>query len=232
MGCARARVLSDHFERVTLIERDELPEGAAHRKGVPQSRHPHGLLDRGRRELSALFPGLDDSLHERGGLDMDAGLELATLNPDGWAKRRRTGHQMLFASRLLIESVIRDRVKKNPRIEFVEGTEVTALLFAPGDTSRVTGVETRKSQLITRSSRIEADLVVDCSGRSSRASEWLTRRWLSPNRGRGRRRAGRLQHLLVPGAARRSATLQLVVEGNFPRIPRPSRLARKTTMSR
>lgn len=129
-GMCAVRVLSDHFERVTLIERDELPEGAAHRKGVPQSRHPHGLLDRGRRELSALFPGLDDSLHERGGLDMDAGLELATLNPEGWAKRRRTGHQMLFASRLLIESVIRDRIKKNPRIHLVEGTEVTTLLFA------------------------------------------------------------------------------------------------------
>jgi len=170
--CA-ARVLSDHFERVTLIERDDLPEGAAHRKGVPQSRHPHGLLDRGRSELNALFPGLDASLHERGGLDMDTALELATLNPDGWAARRRTGHQMLFASRLLIESVIRDRIRKNPRITIVEGTEVTALVSAPGDTSRVTGVETRK--VGDRSmSRIEADLVVDCSGRSSRASEWLT----------------------------------------------------------
>ena len=141
--CA-ARVLSDHFERVTLIERDELPEGAAHRKGVPQSRHPHGLLDRGRRELSALFPGLDESLRQRGGLDMDAGLELATLNPEGWATRRHTGHQMLFASRLLIESVIRDRVKKNSRVRFIEGTEVTALLFPPGDTPRVTGVEARR----------------------------------------------------------------------------------------
>jgi len=172
-GMCVARVLSDHFERVTLVERDELPEGAAHRKGVPQSRHPHGLLDRGRRELSALFPGLDDSLHERGGLDLDAGLELATLNPEGWAPRRRTGHQMLFASRLLIESVIRDRVKKNPRVKFVEGTEVTALLFTPGDTPRVTGAEARK--VSDRSvSRLEADLVVDCSGRSSRASEWLT----------------------------------------------------------
>jgi 2-polyprenyl-6-methoxyphenol hydroxylase-like FAD-dependent oxidoreductase len=172
-GMCAARVLSDHFERVTLIERDDLPEGAAHRKGVPQSRHPHGLLDRGRRELSALFPGLDDSLRERGGLDMDAGLELATLNPDGWAKRRRTGHQMLFASRLLIESVIRDRVKKDPRITFVEGTEVTALLFNPGETSRVTGVEARKIS-DNSANRIEADLVVDCSGRSSRAAEWLT----------------------------------------------------------
>jgi 2-polyprenyl-6-methoxyphenol hydroxylase-like FAD-dependent oxidoreductase len=171
-GMCAARVLSDRFERVTLIERDELPEGAAHRKGVPQSRHPHGLLDRGRRELSALFPGLDDSLHERGGLDMDTGLELATLNPDGWATRRPTGHQMLFASRLLIESVIRDRIKKNPRIQVIEGTQVTALLFPEHDASRVSGVETRKID-DAATSRIDADLVVDCSGRSSRASEWL-----------------------------------------------------------
>src|ERR1700678_2878291 len=171
-GMCAARVLSDHFERVTLIERDELPEGAAHRKGVPQSRHPHGLLDRGRRELSALFPGLDDSLRQRGGLDMDAGLELATLNPEGWATRRRTGHQMLFASRLLIESVIRDRVKQNPRIKFVEGTEVTGLLFTPGETPRVTGVETHKAG-DDKVDRLDADLVVDCSGRSSRAPKWL-----------------------------------------------------------
>jgi 2-polyprenyl-6-methoxyphenol hydroxylase-like FAD-dependent oxidoreductase len=168
-----ARVLSDHFERVTLIERDELPEGAAHRKGVPQSRHPHGLLDRGRRELTALFPGFDDSMRQRGGLDLDAALELAILNPEGWATRRHTGHQMLIGSRLLIESVIRDRVKKNPRVKFVEGTEVTALVSAPGDKSRVTGVELRKVG-DSSVSRLDADLVVDCSGRSSRASEWLT----------------------------------------------------------
>ncbi|HLI81657.1 MAG TPA: FAD-dependent oxidoreductase [Candidatus Binataceae bacterium] len=172
-GLCAARVLSDHFERVTLVERDDLPEGATHRKGVPQSRHPHGLLDRGRRELGILFPGLDDSLHERGGLDLDGGLELATLTPDGWATRRRTGHQMLFASRLLIESVIRDRVKQNPRIKILERTEASSLLFAGGETPRVTGIEARN---LSDGSTIhlEGDLVVDCSGRSSRASEWLT----------------------------------------------------------
>ena len=171
-GMCAARVLSDHFERVTLIERDDLPEGATHRKGVPQSRHPHAMLDRGRRELRALFPGIDDSLRARGSLDLDAGLGLASLNPGGWATRRRTGHQMLFASRLLIESVIRDRVKQNPRIKFVEGTEVTGLLFTPGETPRVTGVETRKAG-DDRVNRLDADLVVDCSGRSSRAPKWL-----------------------------------------------------------
>jgi 2-polyprenyl-6-methoxyphenol hydroxylase-like FAD-dependent oxidoreductase len=171
-GMCAARVLSDHFGKVTLIERDELGDAPMHRKGVPQSRHPHGLLDRGRRELNVLFPGLDDTLHARGGLDLDAGLDLATLQPEGWARRRRTGHQMLFASRLLIEAVIRARVKAISNVHFVEATEVTRLLAAPGGAKRITGVETRRLGDNTVS-QIEADLVVDCSGRSSRAPGWL-----------------------------------------------------------
>lgn len=171
-GMCAARVLSDRFEQVTLIERDDLPEGAAHRKGVPQSRHPHVLLDRGRRELRDLFPGLEDTLHARGALGMDAGLELATLQPDGWAARRRTGHLMLCASRLLIESVVRDQVKKIPSVRFVEGTEVTGLLNADDGARRIIGVQAQGANG-GAAERIEADLVVDCSGRSSRAPQWL-----------------------------------------------------------
>ena len=58
--------------------------------------------------------------------------------------------------------------EKNPRIKFIEGTDVTKLLFTAGDTPRVTGVEARKIS-DGSTSGIEADLVVDCSGRSSRA---------------------------------------------------------------
>lgn len=178
-GMCAARVLSDHFERVTIVERDELADAPIHRKGVPQSRHPHGLLDRGRRELNVLFPGLDDTLHARGGLDLDAGLDLATLQPEGWAQRRRTGHQMLFASRLLIEAVIRDRVKAIKNIHFLEGTEVTRLTLAADDPRRVSGVETRK---VSDGSvgHLDADLIVDCSGRSSRAPLWLEQLGFAP----------------------------------------------------
>jgi len=43
-GLLAARVLSDHFERVTIIERDQLIDDAEPRKGVPQGRHVHALL--------------------------------------------------------------------------------------------------------------------------------------------------------------------------------------------
>ena len=39
-GLTTARVLADHFERVTIIERDRLPDGPDYRKGVPQARQP------------------------------------------------------------------------------------------------------------------------------------------------------------------------------------------------
>jgi len=178
-GMCAARVLSDHFERVTIVERDELAGAPIHRKGVPQSRHPHGLLDRGRRELNALFPGLDDDLHGRGGLDLDAGLDLATLQPEGWAQRRRTGHQMLFASRLLIEAVIRDRVKAIKNVDFLEGTEVTRLTLAAGDSRRVSGIDTRRVG-DSSAGHLDADLIVDCSGRSSRAPAWLEQIGFAP----------------------------------------------------
>ncbi|HTR62341.1 MAG TPA: FAD-dependent oxidoreductase [Candidatus Binataceae bacterium] len=170
-GMCAARVLADHFDKVTLIERDELPIDAVHRKGVPQSRHPHVMLDRGRRELNSLFPGLDEKLRAQGSLDLDGGLDLAVMQPDGWGKRRRTGHQMLGASRLLIEKTIRERIKQNPRITILEGTEATGLVTT-SDRGRICGVDTRRIA-DGHTERIEADLIVDCSGRSSRVPQWL-----------------------------------------------------------
>ncbi len=46
-GLLAARVLSDHFAQVTLIERDRLTGDVEPRKGVPQGRHVHSLLARG-----------------------------------------------------------------------------------------------------------------------------------------------------------------------------------------
>ena len=56
-GLSAGRVLSNYFDRVTVIDRDAYPEGAVERPGVPQSRHVHALLARGRQELDTMFPG-------------------------------------------------------------------------------------------------------------------------------------------------------------------------------
>ena len=64
-GLLAARVLSDHFDEVTLIERDAYAETTAARKGVPQANHVHGLLARGREILEELFPGVQDEMIRR-----------------------------------------------------------------------------------------------------------------------------------------------------------------------
>src|SRR5687768_6423519 len=59
-GLATARALSQHFDHVTVIERDRLPDATDSRKGVPQGNHAHGLLASGYRILDSYFPGMMD----------------------------------------------------------------------------------------------------------------------------------------------------------------------------
>jgi phytoene dehydrogenase-like protein len=54
-GLLAARVLARHFEQVTLIERDTFPEGPTHRNGVPQARHNHVLLLKGKAIFERYF---------------------------------------------------------------------------------------------------------------------------------------------------------------------------------
>ena len=70
-GLLAARVLSDHFEHVTVIERDQLPENEQARKGVPQGRHIHILLNKGASILSDLFPDLFPVLMQDGAIPVD-----------------------------------------------------------------------------------------------------------------------------------------------------------------
>ena len=55
-GLLAARVLADHFEHVTLIERDVYTDNCETRRGIPQANHVHGLLVRGRQIIEELFP--------------------------------------------------------------------------------------------------------------------------------------------------------------------------------
>src|SRR5690242_10980168 len=94
-GLAAARVLADHFERVTVIERDHLPAEPVPRTGTPQGRHIHILLNSGRSILNRLFPGLEDDLSAAGAPVVDGANDLAWLTPGGWAIRypsRYIGH--------------------------------------------------------------------------------------------------------------------------------------------
>ncbi len=171
-GLCTARILSSHFDSVTVLDRDTCPDGAHERAGVPQSRHVHALLVRGRRELNRLFPGFDPLMLERGAHEIDFGNDFATLRNWGWEARRPTGMLTLFASRHLIESTVRELCCQRPNVEFRDRTSVTGLGMSTPSQPRIDTVH-----IVPRDGgkpgSMRANLVVDASGRASKAPDWL-----------------------------------------------------------
>jgi 2-polyprenyl-6-methoxyphenol hydroxylase-like FAD-dependent oxidoreductase len=163
-GLAAAQVLSRRYRSVTVLDRDTLPTGIEPRRGVPQGPHPHLLLASGVRELAGLFPGLEDELIEKGALRFDIGTGVCIFRDGSRWPRQATGLDLLAISRPLLEATVRDRVAKEPGVTIRDGVSVTALAGAGG---KVTGAFLDTGELI------EADLVVDASGRGSRSDRWL-----------------------------------------------------------
>jgi 2-polyprenyl-6-methoxyphenol hydroxylase-like FAD-dependent oxidoreductase len=171
-GLATAAVLAQRFERVTIVERDGLPQtGGQHRKGVPQGKHVHVLLPAGLESLAELFPGIREDLRERGAHLFDvralrfniAGGTLLLEAPDV---------QLIAATRPLIEGIACERVRSLNNVRFAEGCEGCGLTTTP-DRSRVTGVRLRSRTGRSAEEAVEADLVVDATGRGSRSLRWL-----------------------------------------------------------
>ena len=170
-GLVAARVLTAHFDRVTIIERDRLPDGADHRKGVPQARQLHALLARGCNVLEALFPGFGQELQAAGAVPVRMPGDVAMLTKAGWMDRRAPGWTALSASRPLFEATVRRRLLALPGITLLDGHEATGL-GASRDGRVVHGVTVRRVDG-DGVSYTDADLVVDASGRGSRAPAWL-----------------------------------------------------------
>ncbi len=174
-GLCAARVLSKHFDRVVVIEADRIDESAlAGRKGVPQSRYAHALLQGGEMALGQLFPGFGARLLALGALHFDMGQRFAFLRAGGWAPSFAAGMSTYWCSRAVTERAVRELFGEQVRAEVHSGCRATALCTAPGDGARpprVTGVELRRSDGTTE--RLEAQLVVDASGRGSQSLRWL-----------------------------------------------------------
>src|SRR5687768_12276148 len=126
-GLCAAGALAPHFDEVLVLERDELPADAEHRRGVPQSKHPHFLLNSGRRAIGELFPDFEDDLVAGGGLHLMPSMDAAYLDGDGWSARKRSAMTMIYSSRILIERVLRDKVRELANVTVREGVSVTGL---------------------------------------------------------------------------------------------------------
>jgi 2-polyprenyl-6-methoxyphenol hydroxylase-like FAD-dependent oxidoreductase len=171
-----ARVLSDHFDGVTLLERDRFSEAPAARKGLPQGRHVHALLERGRAALERFLPGLTGELVRAGAEPLDFTREIAWMGPYGWYARFPGDLLTLASTRDLIDWGVRGRVAALPNVRILQGADVAGLIRGPGG-ARVAGVRLRSRTADAEGDRggaeLAADLVVVADGRNSRLPEWL-----------------------------------------------------------
>ncbi len=168
-GLLSARALADHFEKVIILERDPLPQAPATRKGAPQSAHVHVMLDAGQQLLERFFPGLLHDLQAQGAALIDSSRDVAWHHFDVWKSRAPRGLPLLVCTRPFLEWNVLRRVLARPNVEFRGGCSVEGLL-TDASRQRVTGVRLRTP---TGELPLEAALVVDATGRGSRAPQWL-----------------------------------------------------------
>lgn len=172
-GLLTARILADHFTEVTIVERDALTDSADPRKGVPQGRHTHGLLCRGRDIMEDLFPGMFGELVDKGAIPIDMGTDVKWYHMGFWKMRTPTDIIVYLQSRPLLEAVIRGRVTALPNVRLLAPCEARELLVNAAGT-HITGVAVESRDGTHSRSTLPADLVVDASGRGSRMPQLLT----------------------------------------------------------
>jgi 2-polyprenyl-6-methoxyphenol hydroxylase-like FAD-dependent oxidoreductase len=171
-GLLAGRELAEHFERVTIVERDRLPLGTQARKGVPQGQHVHALLKRGATILEDFFPDLSSALARDGAPCIDTVADVCWYHFGLWKARFPSGITGYSQSRPFLEGHVRDCLAQRANVCFLDGSEVTGLCASAGHT-RVTGVQMRHGDAEHRQEELVADLVVDASGRGSQAPQWL-----------------------------------------------------------
>jgi 2-polyprenyl-6-methoxyphenol hydroxylase-like FAD-dependent oxidoreductase len=176
-GLLAAQVLSAFYDRVTVVERDPLPDTPVPRKGIPQGRHLHAMLTRGWQVLEELFPGLLEELVAAGAHVLDDG-DLSRIyvrmGPYGLNRSGKFSDPAALvsylASRPFLEFHVRRRVGALGNVTFLDGHDVVGPIATAA--GRVTGV-----RVVNRDngndSVLDADLVIDATGRAARTEAFL-----------------------------------------------------------
>ena len=178
-GLLAARVLRDYFDRVTVVERDTIPERAESRKGVPQGRHVHAIFLGGVKVIERLFPGLFDELVADGAIFCDPVKDLCWYHQGVWKLRTPSDLTAYLQTRPFLEAHIRRRTRSDRDIHFLKECEVVRLLADP-ERTRIIGAEVRHRGEGGWAEELRADLVVDAAGRGSRLPHWLQSLGYSP----------------------------------------------------
>ncbi|WP_051620480.1 FAD-dependent oxidoreductase [Paenibacillus sp. UNC451MF] len=169
-GLLTARVVSDYYEEVLIIDKDQFPEQPEDRNGTPQAFHPHRFTQRGKMITARLFPGYEDDLLAQGS-PSSLNKTIHNTNPHGSMVGKYPRNDIKF-SRAVLEWVLRKRVNQITNVRFFPNHDVIHLV-SNSDHTTVTGIQVRERRHQGQQSTLAADMVFDASGRSSKLSAWL-----------------------------------------------------------
>jgi 2-polyprenyl-6-methoxyphenol hydroxylase-like FAD-dependent oxidoreductase len=167
-GMLAAAAITGGVDQVVIVERDRFPDSPGPRRGLPQSYHSHILMRGGAEALDRLIPGLTDSLYAAGARRRGLPYQALARGPQGWMERLHTSAYVLLCTRDLLDHVVRGKVLADPKIVLRQSTRALGLV---GTAARVTGV--RIEQEPGQESVLDADLVIDATGRHCAGPGWL-----------------------------------------------------------
>jgi 2-polyprenyl-6-methoxyphenol hydroxylase-like FAD-dependent oxidoreductase len=171
-GLLAARVLSERYAEVVIVDRDDLTDVATYRNGVPHGRHAHGLVAKGHEIFEGLLPGLTQGMINDGVRPGDFNGSIQWHFNGQRLARSDSGLPCLPCGRPVLEKHVRQHVLAVPNVRVLERHDIVSLATTP-DNTRVTGVRIQRREQGSQPETLLADLVVDITGRGSRMPAWL-----------------------------------------------------------
>ncbi|WP_077210908.1 NAD(P)/FAD-dependent oxidoreductase [Bacillus dakarensis] len=165
-----SRVLAPFFKEVVIIERDHSMNSPNPRKGAPQGKHIHALLDAGEAGLEQLFPGIMKRCQSTGAVNIHSTKELHWYHHGHWKLRYNSGYRTTLQSRPHLEWHIYQYIKELENVSIRYNTTVQDFLYQSNDNA-ITGVVIKTDN--SEPETLMADLVVDASGTSSLSTKLL-----------------------------------------------------------
>lgn len=171
-GLATARALSSRFDRILLLDADQLDHDGFARKGTPQANHVHGLLKSGSDVLTRLFPDLPERLIRAGAVSCNFSQEVRWYINGGWMPRFDGSMRIYFQTRPLLEGCLRAAVRETRNIEVLDNIRVEDFTLDDAGQRVVAAVVRRNGG---EAEVVAADFFVDAMGRGSLFPRWLKR---------------------------------------------------------
>ncbi|MEU6865827.1 FAD-dependent monooxygenase [Streptomyces sp. NPDC046876] len=176
-GLCTAAVLTRHFARVTLVERDQIKGRGADgggRRGVPQSPHIHAVLTHAAQQMEQLLPGLIEQCLNGGAVSAELGSQSRITYHGHTLPQRFAGVDGIMASRPFLEAQLRERTLQLASLSLRDEVEVAGLVTeGTRGEAAVRGVDLHPRGGEAGGEVLEADLVVDAMGRGARSGAWL-----------------------------------------------------------